>query len=287
MLINKQIKNTLYTLKRQSIGYMPNMLYSPHGSFFDAALQELPNTAPAILTLSDKPFIDSSYYNCLWLNDLIDFSQKIPYYANFHTNLIIAIHDIPAAFFKKEDLSILQNNVSKYNFISFTDKYEKWSLPNVKYVPYGVVAPNNKVFEKTKDILIINTRGQKQINILHQYINSEFPQSDILHQIPRSIHDIQNIISQYKICIDFDYYYNLILANACGTYGITSIQSSDDNIYTADNSAQIITLIKMLLNNKTNYEQIKENITKKYNWDIFVDNICSYIGNAYYEEFII
>lgn len=288
MLINKQIKNTLYTIKRKSQGFMPNMLYSLHGSFFDMVMNSLPEIAPPILPLNNKSIIDYSYYNGIWLNDLVDFSQKIPYYANFFTNILIAIHDAPGSFFKKEDLSILQNNMDRYHFLAFTDKFNQWSLSNVKYIKYGVMKPTHDITQKTKDILIINSKQQKQTHILFQYINKEYPKSDIIQNIPKSINEIQNIISKYKICIDFDYYYNLIVANSCGSYGITSLQSCDNSIYTAHNSGQIMTFIKILLENKSKtYQDISSDILIKYDWNTFIENICEYVKNKYYQEFTI
>lgn len=289
MLINKQIKNTFYTIKRQTLDLMPNMLYSEHGSFFDIALNDMPTTAPAIIALKNKMFIDSSYYNVLWLNDLIDFSQKIPYYGSFFTNIFIAIHDAPASFFKKEDITILQNNVGKYNIISFTNHFHEWALPNVHHISYGVPRPMLKFTEtKNKNILIINTKQKKQTNILFQYLNQEFPHTDLLQDMPETIQDAQQLIARYKICIDFDYYYNLLVANSCGTYGITSLNSNDKFIYNTQNSGQIISIIKMLLANQDNeQEQISNLIIEKYNWNLFVKNICAYINNIYYKDLII
>lgn len=280
-LLNKQIKNILYTYKRSKNKSGYNMLYDMHKSFFDAAMFSLnPNILIALPINDDSvDFLQVFFYSLLWVNDPIEFSHNIPYYSEFFTKTIISIHSTPSKLFKKEDLNIIKNRLDTYDILCFDQNPSAWQLDDIVKINYGI--PDPKEFlstPKTKDILIINTKQNKQSQLLYQYLKSTYPNTDMLENIPNDIENIFNIISKYKVCIGLEDYYNLIVCNACGCYCLTSIESYDKNIITVQNYEDMLRLLPELLN-KSDYDKVSQSVLSKYDWNEFNTNIQKYIND--------
>lgn len=278
MYINKQISNTFYTIKRQQRNQPINILYSDSGCFFDAAIASDSKHCliPISITEKNSEFINNSPYSAVWINDILNFSQKIPTYGDYCTSLILAIHSSPSSLLKREDLIILKKNIDQYRFLSFHEGHDHWPMKNIEYVPYGLPCPNPKSDKnREKDILIINLKKQKQIDILYQYVKQKFPLTDMIHENNLDLDSVHKTMSKYKICIDIDNYYNLLLANSCGCLGITALESRDETIINIKSSNEILNIIPALLVNMQ-HSNISEQIIKKYDWQIFCQNISNY-----------
>jgi hypothetical protein len=288
MYINKQINNLFYTLNRIKKNQPTNILYNKSSSLFDTAI--FSNTKhlliPIILT-TDNEFINNSFYSALWLNDIIDFSKKIPDYSNYYTNFILAIHSAPPSVFKREDLIIIKRNINQYKFLSFYEDTDDWSMDDIEKIRYGVPPCDSENFDKReKDILIINFKKQKQSDILYQYIKQTFPLTDIIHDFSLDIDAIHKQIAKYKICIDIDNYYNLLIANSCGCFGITSLKSHDENIISVQNSNEIFNTIPKLLKN-ISHKNISDTTIQKYDWSTFCEKINNYSKQIFNQGFMI
>ena len=141
---------------------------------------------------------------------------------------------------------------------------------------------------KKKNILIINTKRQKQSYIVYQYLKNTYPDTDMVESVSYDIEHICKLLSQYKVCIDIDNYYNVLLANACGAYGITAAQTFDKNIIKVLNYEEIIGIIPELLSaNTKEANNIREDVIKKYDWDTFGVNIQNHIKNIITKDFIV
>jgi hypothetical protein len=289
MHINKQINNIFYTLKRINRDSPTNILYNKSGSLFDATIfSSIEHSLIPVLVTENNKFIDNSFYSALWLNDIIDFSQKIQYYANYYTNFILAIHSGPPSIFKREDLIILKRNINQYNFLSFCEDKNVWPMDNIESIRYGVVPPSDiKNFNnREKDILILNFKKQKQSDILYQYIKQKFPLTDIIHDYNLDISIMHQKMAKYKICIDIDNYYNLLIANSCGCLGITSLESRDENIVSVQNSNKIFDILPKLLKN-TNHTDVYNMTINKYDWTAFCQKIADYSKQIFNKGFTI
>lgn len=289
MYINKQINNTFYTVKRQQQNQPINILYDDSGYFFDAAITSDSKHCliPISITEKNSEFINSSPYSAVWINDIVNFSQKIPKYGDYCTSLILAIHSSPPSLLKREDLIILNKNIDQYKFVSFYEGHNRWPMKNIEYIPYGLPCQNfRNEKNREKDILVINLKRQKQIDILYQYIKQKFPLTDMIHENILNLDSIHKTMSEYKICIDIDNYYNLLLANSCGCLGITALESSDETVINIKSSNEILDMIPKLLVN-VQHADISEQIIKKYNWQIFCQNINNYTKKILDKGFII
>jgi len=287
MYINKQINNIFYNHKRKISHSNTNILYEKTHSFFDAAIfsDSSHSLLPIIINDNNQYLIENIFYSGLWINDIIQFSQKIPAYANFYTDYILAIHSAPSSLFKREDLMILKKNINQYPFVCFGEFKNTWPMENITYIPYGVKNPGAS-YTKSKDILVINQKKQKQTDILYQYLKQQYALTDILHSAPSDINEVHNILSQYKVCIDIDNYYNLLVANACGCIGITALQSNDADIISVNNSNKIFHIINNLII-ENDYNKISNQTIEKYSWEMFCSNMRDYGNKVLNKEFII
>lgn len=284
--LNKQIRNMLYTYKRSKNRTGYNVLYKPYGTFFDLAMS---NMDPNILTTipikdQDNDFIQKIFYSLLWINDPIDFSHNIPHYAEFFTKIIVAIHSPPSPLFKKEDLNIIKNRLSPYDIICFHKNFEQWPIDNILYIDYGIPYQNKQIIkEKTNDILIINTKKNKQSYILYQYLKSEYPGTDMLEIMPENMQNLYKFLSKYKVCIELEDYYNLIIANSCGCYGMTPVKSYDENIITIQNYEDISRILPDLLSSNDS-NKISQSVLSKYDWNKFSQNIYEYMNGLIFKD---
>lgn len=288
--LNTQIRNIFYSDRRTKSGSGHNILYEPQETFFDLVLEYISPDVLTAISLSNKNtrFFQSLLYSGIWINDIIKFSQNIPYYADFFAPLILSIHSAPSSLFKKEDIDILKNRLNTYNFLCFDEKKSMWPMDNITYIKYGVPNITNLEINKTKDILLINTRKQKQSYILYQYLKNEFPNIDMLDKALGDIEGLSKLLSQYKICIDIDNYYNLIMANACGSYGIGANVSYDRYIKNVSDYKDILKIVPQLLeSNQNESEQIRVETIKKYDWNEFVNNLSIHIKNIIFKDFVV
>ncbi len=285
-LLNKQIKNIIYTHKRTYANTGYNILYKPHDTFFDSAINYITSDIMTPICLENKNLIQNIFYSALWTNDIIDFSQRIPDYAEFYTQYILAIHSPPSPLLKREDINILKNRLHSYKILSFDQNKQSWPIDNISHISYGVPDLGDLDITKSKDILVINTKRQKQSHILYQYLKKAFPNTDMLELQSYDIENISKVLSQYKVCIDIENYYNLILANACGAYGITASDSFDDTIIKAKDYDDIVRVLpNLLLLGNRDAEAIRKNTLNKYDWNKFNQNINSYIKHIIAKDF--
>lgn len=286
MLINKQIKNILYSYDRFKTKNTHNIFYNRASSLFDLAINEFPNSMINIIDMAHNDnLMNKVCYSAIWINDILNYSQHIVQFAEFYTGQILCIHDPPTANFKKEDIAILKSNLNRYRFLSFCPIANLWLLDRVIYKPYGVL-PLTHHIEKSKDILILNFRHQKQVDMLYQYTKQAFPNTDICDQPIKDIESAQKLISKYRVCIDFDSYYNLIVANSCGTVGVGASYSVDENIYQVSGSQELFAALPNLLNTK-DYDTISQTTIKKYNWQKFCENVYDYFLEVFNEGLIV
>lgn len=275
-------------MNRMRTGCPINVMYSPSYSFFDAMINMTTDhgIVPMIFTKNSNHYIDHTNYSALWLNDIINFSQRIPEYSHFYTSYILAIHDYPSPNMKKEDILILRKNLNKYKFISFLKDNTEWPFDNITTIPYGVPICDSNI-SKSKDILIINIKKQKQTHVLYQYIKQKYPATDITDSNPIDMSQIHTLLSNYKICIDLDSYYNLLVANSCGAYGITAnANRGDEFIFSVKEINEIFDIIPKLLSIHDS-NSIIQKTSVNYNWTEFKDHIKKYTQNLYKEGFVI
>jgi hypothetical protein len=283
-MLNKQIKNQIYTKKRILGNQPPNMLYAKHNSLFDVAMSSDEQKYFIPLDINtNKPFIDNIFYSCVWINSALEFAQNKKSLSEYFVPHIISIHDAPPQTMKKEDMQILFSNTSAHKILSFFSNDSVWEMPNIEYINYGVIPPKNiDTVERNKNILIINTKKQKQIEAVYQHLKQTIPGTDTLYEFSNDINENYAILSKYRICIDTDTYYNLLAASACGCYCVTTRFAFDANIFVVKDLQDMIHTVSNLL--KSDIDQKTQSIAsdtiKKYDWSEFCTKIYNHYLNS-------
>ena len=280
---NKLIENTLYTINRVSLDYPCNILYEKHNSFFDRAMDlthELFNT----IDTESTHLIDHIPYSAVWINQHIQ--SLITKYNIPGTHRIVAIHDSINKLVKKEDIDLMRNSLMLFDPIVF-DQDPTYNISHMHRINYGVPIPTEEHLfpHKDKDIVVINTRRNPMGYSLRVHLKNHYPNIDIIEDISLSIDKLYTILSQYKLCVDLDDYYSLLLAGAVGCHGITAVASYDDSIHKVTDLSQLINKIQSLLavTEQQEAKMISDKILAKYDFNHFLHSIKTYITKLYME----
>lgn len=269
MLINSQTHNYLMNMHNIHKGYPISVQYQFTNSLFDKALGEL-----EWLKLLDKQEIETlelAYGNSIISYPIHFNPEKLSLVDHTHQQLLLFhIHTYP--MLKVEDIAILSNNLNKYTKISFSPTISKWPLSNLINMQYGIpYLPVPMSQQPKKSILILNLNNNSTTTSVHRLLQKSFDDIDILSHSSLSLAEMYQLMSKYKICIDLDNYYNLLIAGYCGAYGIGIGQSYDSHIATVQTPQQILDIVPQVLGRykPEAMEQIKVMIAEKYDFNKF------------------
>jgi len=215
----------------------------------------------SLIENTKQPFIAAIYDNPISLSQQI---QNIN--INYHVNAIVFIHSRAPDPLKKEDKYILSEKLNSVTKIFFSKEIQdSWSLKNNIYlIPYGVKLLNT---EKTKNILLINTSKNSNIDKLYAYTKNIYNDCDILYDIID--YDLMiDYISQYKIVISLENTYDSLVGAASGCYVISN-NLKDNNLPSViylNNFTTIVHTIQSILNfkNDNSIEISKSYIQENY-----------------------
>lgn len=284
-MLNNQIYNELSYIYRRDRSFSINTEYEFTDSIFDRVISSM-----EWLNIIDNKFLSLSKIpsNISIISSPLEFSQKKIAFENTLKKHILFFHIKPYNFIKKEDILILDNALKKHKKICFSEEILSWNLSNNIFVNYGV--PNIKVSSNNqKSILVLNLTNNQQTVTVYNILKSKFKDTDILYANDFSLEELYEIVSSYKICIDFDSYYNLIFAGSCGSYGIGVGKTFDPNIITIRESNDILGIVPKILENysEETAKQIKNNTIEKYNFDKFNDTLNALIYNISLENVLV
>ena len=204
--------------------------------------------------------------------DPIEFSRKNSL-INIYDNLFL-FHHQSYNFLKKEDISILNTNLNRYHKISFSASTVPWNLSNIYHLRYGIPKIDYEHRKNKKSVVILNFHNNQQSNVLYSILRNNFSDAGMLTNINMSLKNIYENISEYKVCVDLDSYFNLLIGCAAGAYGVTNVSSQDSRfIFSISDASSSINLIQSLLQAKSeDHDSIISYIDNQYNFDHF-DNL--------------
>jgi hypothetical protein len=241
------------------------------------------NTDYSIIEDNKQPFIATLHDNPISLSQKIQ-NIKI----NYHVNSIVFIHAPAPEPLKKEDKHILSEKLNDTTKIFFSKAIENsWSLKNNVYtIPYGM---NILQKEKTKNVLVINTNKNTNIEKLYSHIKNLYNDCDIINNITDYKFSM-DYISQYKILISLENHYDSLFGAACGCFVISN-NLSDINLPSItyiNNSSNIIEAIKNLLSLKDDIsiQTSQKYIEQNYPIDKFYTSLNSIFSNFNNKAFI-
>ena len=269
-MLTNQIYNHLSNINSIRLNQPINIAYDPTSSLFDKSL-ELIDWANFI---DPQTLIDYQlpYYKNI-ISDGLNISDQA---ANINYNsCIVLFHHQSYARLKREDASIIDNTLQNYQKICFSSYIQSLNLKKTSYLKYGI--PNlNYTHHNEKDVILINLKNNKATSSIYTIIKNRFKYVDILTDKNLSLDSIYEIIGNYKVCIDLDNYYNLLVGCYCGAYGLTNIPSQDPCIVTVTDTNGIIKTINLLLDNY-NTNNIDQYISTNYAFDEFSQILKNYI----------
>lgn len=284
-----------------------NIIFYPQNNLFDHSLFELANNyyifndnkisynIPNVIDLP-KSYISLYNYNLSITSNIIGYSTSN--IKKFHVNSIICTHSYRPHFIKKEDASILENNLSNEYKVFFTQgSCESWNIRNKSMVVrYGI--PTKFLVKNTdrpKDILILNFDKAIHNEQLTQVLRSNKYTCDTLDSCQISTEKLNDIFNEYKICIDLAEHniINLICAVAAGCQTITlktqmlAEEYSDiSGLHLVDSPSDILLSIPSLLNN-ADANNNSNQIIQSFNYDTFAQSINSLIEQTNKEAFLL
>lgn len=289
MTITNAILNSAYGL----INNKMHAIYAPSHQLFDNIFYNIDE----INLFLDNDIVNSYYYDLYFSNNfLLHTNETKQLTNNSHLKDIVAFHSGPPPNFKKEDMSILFNNL-KNSYKIFFDKniarsWRQEENSKTAIIEYGIPKIAYKG-DRDKNVLVFNLEKNNQVQLLYQTIASNVSGVEIVNQIDNiPLSDLVNYISSYKICIDFGSKINSIFAMSCGTECIGPLVSELDNplMVQITNYNDTISLINKTLAKKTTDEtrrQGAEQILSKYNYDTFKNSTVEHLTNLKKKEMFI
>lgn len=285
-----------------------NIIFYPQNNLFDHSLFELVdhnyyifNDNKLNYNISNvidlpKSYIDLYNYNLSITSNIISYSTSN--LKRFHINSIIFTHSYRPHFIKKEDASILNNNLSREHKVFFSNEArDSWGMKNrshvIKYgIPKAFKVINN---DRPKDILILNLDKSIHNSQLHRILQSNYS-CDMLDSYQMDIEKINETYNQYKVCIDLAEHNvsNLLCSIAAGCKAVTFKTAMINNeygkisgLYLAESPADIPELVDNVLKNNSNISDNSSQIADMYDFDIFAEAINDLIEQTNKEAFIL
>lgn len=306
MYLSKITGNILNKFNNQTI----NILYQPQRNSFDLILSECgfnlfigkaykyTQTRHSKIRQVTEEESDLFNYNVGISNNIIGYSgQKI--FSALHLNSLIFTHSYRPKQVKKEDLVLINDNLSKEKKIFPTTKIaNNWDLISGKIVvPYGI--PTEKFYidnevKRSDRVLLLNFENQPSMENFAKILSDNGLEVDIITEFNCNIDLVRELFNRYKVVVDINDHNisNLLCASACGcqtitymTEMITSNYSDLPNLFLAKSIKDIIDKCKYCLNEKT--ISSKEYIENNFPFEPFKNKIIDMINEANREVFIL
>lgn len=267
--------NTLNKLLNNSY----KILYDPHHSLFDKILQD---TDLEIYFNTNTNIMDYNYDGYMTSNFIHHSSHRNNILLDKHITDIVFIHEWMSDRFKKEDKTIIKNNLFDCHKVILHESLKpSWQFLTNKtiFIDYGIPLVELEYTNNRKSILIFNLRKNQELTTLYQQIKNIYSDALMITDFAdQGWAEIYRKISSYKIVIDEGCIINQIIAAYCGCYIITPHIHFDTNIagyFNYSNFSNILELINSISQTydiQTLDNQIKY-IISKYRFNKFQDNI--------------
>lgn len=271
----------------------PNrILYNKTNSLFDKALQSLDIE---IYSDTDSNFTDH-FYDAYVSNNFLQHSMSRSKIEPYHLHDILFIHEALNDLFKKEDRTILNNNLKPSTKIIFhSSLINSWKfLDNKVYnINYGIPDISIDLYKERKDILVINLKQNSQYANMYQYLKNLFPATTMLTDVKNyDWEQIYTLISEYKVVIDESSIYNQLIAASCGCIIITPHIHFDKKIigyFNIDNFNTISDQMKSIIMSYdiNNFIEQIDHIKTTYPLEVFGSRLMDIIQTVKQDIFIL
>lgn len=275
MQITNIYRKLLYKNKLAPI----NIGYTSSKSWYDNCLKNF--TDPAINFVTFPNTIAKEHL--IFINDpLIFTTQHIE--KKYHLGCVLFFHDQSLLSLKKEDMYLLNEKITQYKRYTFSPLISN-VISNTELISYGFKKINNEsqLMNRSKSIVIIGEHRNID-QIIFKEIKQLYTDTDFLVVNPNNIQiDINQLLSQYKVCINMSSSYNTLLGAANGC--ITLSQQQEQHIphhYVVNNIKDIDNALKHTfgLYNPSQHLSNYHSIISNYDYDTFHTKIKNIIDTT-------
>lgn len=281
MSINYQINNISHGLSVYKKFINLNIYYNPINSLYNLSIQDIDGYNFIDETIINKYYIP---YGITIINDPIKIIENNNLYNNY-SNKILFFHEDISSHFKKEDIYLINNNISRYKKYSFIPNIAN-KFSDVEIIKYGFEQnAQNMHKDRTNDVIILYSNNSRQAETLQHFIKSKYSNVGMLNT--KEITDKSTIVSllnTYKVCIDINNYYNVLLSVSCGCYGLGAGFPENNNfIHNIEDFNLINDIINKLLHeyNDSYINETQKYIIDNYSYETFKLNIKNIIDLNY------
>lgn len=303
MYLTQPIGNILQKFNNQTI----NLYYEPYHNMIDIMLglcdinlytfdnELVSNDIGTNLSLSfcRSEQIDLFHYNMAVANNILSYASNQKF-VPAHLNTIVFVANNKPAQLKKEDLLLMDNNLSRVTKVFFEQKQaESWKFKNYELINYGVPSDHfyvsNPYETRNKKALLLNFGGINNdgIRILSQILQSNGVPFDVINQLPYNTEKIREIFNQYALCVELNErnISNVLVSIACGCIGLSydanglgTSYTSVPNLYFGKTIYDIANGVISLLSNQQPQDHT-DYFKKNFDFAQFKDHITNLIKN--------
>ena len=239
MYLTQPIGNILQKFNNQNI----NIFYEPYHNMIDIMLAQCELDLYAFdtdlvgkeisLNLGSLNFcypdqVDLFHYNMAISNNILSYASNQKFIPA-HLNTIVFVANNKPAQLKKEDLLLMDNNLSRVTKVFFSaQQVESWKFNTAETIPYGISLESfyitNPTETRNKKALLLNFNkvNNDGIRILSQILGNNNISFDVLTELPYSSQRIREIFNEYSLCVELSEknISNVLTSISCGCLGL-------------------------------------------------------------------
>lgn len=255
---------------------IPSIFYDSQDSILDIVIKQMCD----VVVYSSPEYLHQIALDAYWTNNPTQYTTQIDHIRRLHIPDIIYFREHPPTNIKKEDRFLIQNKFAESSQIYRNHAIrQQWGGNSDMMLEYGVP---NTILDKTpsKPIVLINTKKQRNLYLLHKQIQQYWQDIDIIDNIQyNSVEDISSKLQEYKLCIAAEDDYNILFGVASGCRVLSNKIIEDCEYLLFNDMEQLLDSISLSIREYQNYDRIKysQSVIKQYNFDIFSTRIHHYI----------
>lgn len=203
-VLHKQLVNETNIIYYTSNSLFDHILYLIDNNYFVFA--DVPSVSDNCKCLRES-HIDMYDYDMCCSNGVLSYKDRSNLSSAMHINNLFLEHNYRASNLKKEDLYIVNQNLSKIKKVFFNSYMsQSWGLNNSLVLEYGV--PVDQFIpldsEPEKEVLILSSNNQAIAGQLQQHIMNNLKlQADCVESFGfAEIGQVNKLFNQYKIFIN-------------------------------------------------------------------------------------
>lgn len=287
MRINFLTSNVLHQVLDKDINIIYNsthnvfdkIVYTIDANFFNFSSQKSYDNN---LRNLQNSHIDLYNYDLYVDNGIINYKQNSNITKSLHINPLIFEHNNKNNQLKKEDVAILNNQLSRIKKIFFNENYAKsWNLSNSLIIEYGIPLDIFKPLNLTDKKTFLLYYGSNRI-IGQQ--TKDYLKADVIENIhEKSIEEINQIFNEYEVFIDIT---NTLctdlaaLSSGCKVMSLSDCHKSIPGMYFYSSIEDIINNASQITNIEISYEKVHRYIEENYSYNLFKEKLYSIINHT-------